>query len=64
MSGAGSGRAHGEDGSKRKFHVFNPYFVKLKHTRGGISVFSHIDGFHEFVMRVKTASTKVTVKGL
>jgi hypothetical protein len=43
---------------------FDPYFVTLRHARGTLVLFPQIDGFHEFVVRLKTLNPSVATKGL
>lgn len=42
----------------------SPYFIRIRHTGGTLNVLNQIDGFHEFLMRVKAVNKHVQVKGL
>jgi len=38
--------------------------IRLAHTRGTISLLGQMDGFHEFLARIKTENGAVTIRGL
>ncbi|MDR7419221.1 MAG: hypothetical protein QN178_09965 [Armatimonadota bacterium] len=43
---------------------FDPYFVTLKHENGTLVLFPQIDGFHDFIARLKKFNPQIVVKGL
>lgn len=44
--------------------ALSPYFIRIRHPGGTLNVLGQIDGFHEFLMRVKAVNKHVRVKGL